>query len=112
MPIIFLGLYVGAIGVDLAHSERRRHLSILKARGANSRQILELLILESLITGSLAAGVGLIAGLGISRVRVGSVSGVFASTAAPTEVGVAPVPVILTILFGTPLVVIIRYRSS
>src|SRR5437879_11948223 len=75
MPIIFLGLYVGAIGVDLAHSERRRHLSLLKARAANSRQILELLILESLITGSLAAEVGLIAGLRSTRVLGGSVAG-------------------------------------
>ena len=112
MPIIFLGLYVGAIGVDLAHSERRRHLSILKARGANSRQILELLILESLITGSLAAGVGLIAGLGISRVLVGSVSGFFASTPAPTEIVVAPITIILTLLFGTLFMFIISYRSA
>jgi len=112
MPIIFLGLYVGAIGVDLAHSERRRHLSILKARGANSRQILELLILESLITGSLSAGVGLIAGLGISRVLVGSVSGFFASTPAPTEIVVAPITIILTLLFGTLFMFIISYRSA
>src|SRR5438309_10539325 len=103
MPIIFLGLYVGAIGVDLAHSERRRHLSILKARGANSRQILELLILESLITGSLAARVGLIAGFGISRVLVGSASGLVASTRAPTVIAVAPIPTILPLLVGTLL---------
>src|SRR5437879_12017725 len=89
IPIIFLGLYVGAIGVDLAHSERRRHLSILKARGANARQILELLILESLITGRLAAGVGLLAGLRIGRELSGCVSGLSAPAPTPTGCGVS-----------------------
>src|SRR5207247_8414448 len=37
-PVLLLGVYLGAIGVDLGHAERRRELAVLKTRGATPRQ--------------------------------------------------------------------------
>jgi putative ABC transport system permease protein len=67
IPVILLGLYLGAVGVDLGHAERRRELAVLKTRGAGRRQILGLLILEAFLGGLLAMIIGLVAGIGLSR---------------------------------------------
>lgn len=112
LPIIVLGLYVGAIGVDLAHAERRRHLAILKTRGATGVQVLRLLIVESLIVGSLAAGLGLLVGIGISRLLVGSVSGFFGFASGPAGFAVTPTTVFLTLLFGILFTFLVSYRSA
>jgi len=65
-PVILLGLYLGAIGVDLGHAERRRELAVLKTRGAGTRQLFGLLLTEAAVGGVLAAIVGLAAGVGLS----------------------------------------------
>src|SRR3989454_84287 len=111
-PIIVLGLYVGAIGVDLAHSERRRHLAILKTRGASPRQILRLLLLEALVGGVLAAGLGLLVGAGISRVLVGSISTLFDWDVGAGEIAISWTTVLLTVLFATAFMFLVSYRSA
>jgi len=67
IPLIILGISLGAVGVDLGHSERRRELAVLKTRGATGSQVWRVLAMESVIVGCLAAILGLIAGVGISR---------------------------------------------
>jgi len=67
MPVVLLGVYLGAVGVDLSHAERRRELAVLKTRGARRRQLIGLLILEAIIGGVLAAAIGLALGVGLSR---------------------------------------------
>jgi putative ABC transport system permease protein len=67
LPVILLGLYLGAIGADLAHAERRRELGVLKTRGANRRQVFAVLLIEAVLGGLLAIVVGLIAGVVLSR---------------------------------------------
>lgn len=111
-PIIVLGLYVGAIGVDLAHSERRRHLAILKTRGASPRQIVRLLLLEALVGGVLAAGLGLLVGAGISRVLVGSISTLFDWDVGAGEIAISWTTVLLTVLFATAFMFLVSYRSA
>lgn len=66
-PVILVGLYLGAVGVDLGHAERRRELGVLKTRGASRGQIASLLILESILSGLVAAAIGLAAGVALSR---------------------------------------------
>jgi len=65
-PVILLGLYLGAIGVDLGHAERRRELAVLKTRGAGTRQLFGLLLTEAAVGGVLAGIVGLAAGVALS----------------------------------------------
>lgn len=74
VPVILLGLYLGAIGVDLGHAERRRELAVLKTRGASRRQLLGLLLVEAVLGGFIAAIIGLIAGVGLSRLLLNFVS--------------------------------------
>src|SRR5438034_8846814 len=58
-PVLLLGVYLGAIGVDLGHAERRRELAVLKTRGATPRQLVGLLLVEAALGGAIAAIVGL-----------------------------------------------------
>lgn len=73
MPVLLLGLYLGVVGVDLGHAERRRELAVVKTRGATRRQVLGLLLAEAIIGGVIAAIVGLVAGIGLSRALLGFV---------------------------------------
>jgi ABC-type lipoprotein release transport system permease subunit len=74
LPVVLLGVYLGAVGVDLSHAERRRELAILKTRGARRRQIIGLLVLEAFVGGLIAAVIGLTAGVGLSRFLLGVVN--------------------------------------
>src|SRR6266571_3468989 len=73
-PVLLLGIYLGAIGIDLSHAERRRELAVLKTRGASRDQTLGLLVLEASFGGVIAALIGLVAGVGLSRLLLAFVS--------------------------------------
>jgi putative ABC transport system permease protein len=81
-PVLLLGLYLGAIGIDLSHAERRRELAVLKTRGASRDQTLGLLLLEAALGGVIAALIGLAAGVGLSRLLLAFVS-LFSTASAP-----------------------------
>src|SRR5207245_3815439 len=66
-PVLLLGIYLGAIGIDLSHAERRRELAVLRTRGASRDQTLGLLVLEAVFGGVVAALIGLVAGGCLSR---------------------------------------------
>src|SRR5207302_11148884 len=66
-PVLLLGIYLGAIGIDLSHAERRRELAVLKTRGASRDQTLGLLLLEAALGGGVAPLIGLDAAVGMSR---------------------------------------------
>src|SRR5206468_9882388 len=99
-PVWLLGIYLGAIGVDLGHAERRRELAVLKTRGATPRQLVGLLLVEAALGGAIAAIVGLLAGVGLSRLLRSFVSPFSASTAPRYDVVVLTpsTVVIVTIL--------------
>jgi len=73
-PVVLLGVYLGAVGVDLGHAERRRELAILKTRGARRGQLLGLLLTEAVFGGLIAAVIGLAAGVLVSRLLIGIVN--------------------------------------
>src|SRR2546426_7572222 len=81
-PVLLLGIYLGAIGIDLSHAERRRELAVLKTRGASRDQTLGLLLLEAALGGVIAALIGLAAGVGLSRLLLVYVS-LFSTAYAP-----------------------------
>src|SRR2546425_10719553 len=84
MPVVLLGVYLGAVGVDLSHAERRRELAVLKTRRARRGQGIGLLILEAVTGGLIAAVLGLAAGVALGRVLLGVVNPGF-SGALPDE---------------------------
>ena len=82
MPVLLLGLYLGAVGVDLGHAERRRELAVLRTRGAGRRQVVGLLLLDAALGGVLAAVAGLGGGILLSRLLL-SVVNPYATGATP-----------------------------
>lgn len=139
-PVLLLGLYLGAIGIDLSHAERRRELAVLKTRGASRDQTLSLLLLEAALGGVIAALIGLAAGVGLSRLLLAFVS-LFGTASAPqyelvvlspatvaTVAGLsilfmaatsyrsarrtADLPIVETLRYYAPGETHIRYRSS
>ena len=139
-PVLLLGLYLGAIGIDLSHAERRRELAVLKTRGASRDQTLSLLLLEAALGGVIAALIGLAAGVGLSRFLLAFVS-LFGTASAPqyelvvlspttvaTVAGLsvlfmaatsyrsarrtADLPIVETLRYYAPGETRIRYRSS
>jgi len=139
-PVLLLGIYLGAIGIDLSHTERRRELAVLKTRGASRDQTLGLLVLEAAFGGVIAALIGLVAGVGLSRFLLSFVS-LFSTASAPqyelvvlspatiaTVAGLsvlfmaatsyrsarrtADLPIVETLRYYAPGETHIRYRSS
>lgn len=70
MPVMLLGTYLSVVGIDLATSERRREIGILKARGGTKRQVLGEMVVESLLLGALAGLLGLLGGILMSRTLI------------------------------------------
>ncbi|MEE9197987.1 MAG: FtsX-like permease family protein, partial [bacterium] len=112
-PVILLGLYLGAVGVDLGHAERRRELAILKARGAGPREVSGLLLLQALIGGLVATFLGLLGGAFLSRLLLGLTNPLVAG-AAPRleEIVLRPETVVVVFLLSVLFMGLVSYRSA
>ncbi len=112
-PVLLLGLYLGAVGVDLGHAERRRELAVLKTRGAGGGQVLGLLLLGAVLSGILATAIGLVAGIGLSRLLL-TVVNPFALEVAPAyDVIVLSVGTVITVAaFSVVFMLLASYRSA
>jgi hypothetical protein len=75
IPVIAIGLYLGMVGIDLLYGQKRRVFGILKSRGATDKQIFGSLLLEALILGIIAGGLGLILGVLVSRIFLSIIPG-------------------------------------
>lgn len=112
IPLIVLAIMLGAIGVDLAHAERRRELAILKTRGASTRQVRGVLVLESVVVGTVAAMAGLIAGIGMSRLVAPFATFWVVLTPRAEAIVFSPTTVGITISFGILLAFAAGFRSA
>ena len=112
-PVLLLGVYLGAIGVDLGHAERRRELAVLKTRGATPRQLVGLLLVEAALGGAIAAVVGLVAGVGLSRLLLTFVSPFSTPTAPRYEVVVlTPSTIVIVTILAVIFMAITSVRSA
>jgi len=112
-PVLLLGVYLGAIGVDLGHAERRRELAVLKTRGATPRQLVGLLLVEAALGGAIAAIVGLVAGVGLSRLLLTFVSPFSTPTAPRYEVIVlTPSTIVIVTILSVIFMAITSIRSA
>ncbi len=111
MPVVLLGIYLGAVGVDLSHAERRRELAVLKTRGARRGQVIGLLILEAIVGGLVAAGVGLVAGVILSRFLLDVVNPYGAPTPYESFI-LTPNTVIAVAFLAIVLMATVAYRSA
>ncbi len=112
LPVLLLGLYLGAVGVDLGHAERRRELAVLKTRGAGRGQVLGLLLLGAALGGVLATVIGLAGGVALSRLLL-TVVNPFALQVAPSyDVVLSTNTVIIVALFSLIFMLLASYRSA
>lgn len=112
LPLVLLGLFLGAVGVDLGHAERRRELALVKTRGGSSRQLLSLLILESVLVGVLAAVIGLAAGLALSRLFLASVTAFAEGVPRYEDFILSPTTIATTIGLSVLFTFALSYRSA
>jgi ABC-type lipoprotein release transport system permease subunit len=112
-PVLLLGLYLGAVGVELGHGDRRREIAILKTRGSSGRQMIGLLIAEATLGGLVAAALGLLAGALLSGFLLGVVSP-SANSAVPGFGGLvlSPGTVVTVALLSVLFMAAASYRSS
>lgn len=82
LPVVFLGLYLGILGVDMGMSERRREAALVKSRGATPSHLMRLFLTEGIFLGVLAGVIGLAAGA--------LTSGVLFTFFIPSASGVVP----------------------
>lgn len=113
LPVLLLGIYLGAVGIDLSHAERRRELAVLKTRGASRDQTLSLLLLEAALGGVIAAIIGLVAGVGLSRFLLAFVS-LFSTDSAPQYELVVLSPLTIATVAGLSVLFMAAtsYRSA
>lgn len=113
LPVVLLGIHLGATGNELGMSERRRELGIIKARGAGSGQVFALLLLEALALGAVAGVIGLALGFVTSRFLLGAVAWAGqAPTSSYLGFGISALSVYLAIGFAVVFTLIASYRSS
>lgn len=107
LPVIAVGFYLGLIGIDLAMGQKRRVLGILRSRGANQKQIFGSLILEAIILGIIAGGIGLLFGVLVSRLFLGIIPGTrnVAVDLDLTSLNITWISVFITMLIATLLMV-------
>ena len=115
LPVILLGVYLGVLGADLSHSERRREIGILKSRGASSAHVYSLLIGESFVLGLVAGIIGLLLGVLVSQAMLytsGQIFGITMSTPTLFGFSVSPLTIAISMIFGIVLMVVASYRPA
>lgn len=110
-PVVLLGLYLGSVGVDLGHAERRRELGVMKTRGASKGQVAVLLIMESLLGGFVATVLGLLFGLVLSRFLIGVVTP-FGTSASYSTLNLTPDTVIVVTILSAVFMGLASLRSA
>lgn len=113
MPVMMLGTYLSMVGIDLATSDRRREIGIIKARGGTKRQILGEMIVESALLGTGSAVIGLLGGILISRFLMGvstSFLGAYLPNSYLGEISVDTGTLLTAIFFGIDLMVLSSYK--
>jgi putative ABC transport system permease protein len=112
MPVLLLGIYLGVVGVDLSHAERRRELAVLKTRGAHPRQVVGLLLMEAFVGGLIATAIGLALGVGLSRFLLGVVNP-YSGRPAPYEAFILSTNTVFTVaILSVVLMASVAYRSA
>lgn len=112
VPIMALGTYLSAVGIELGHRERRREIAIQRSRGASSRQIFLNLLIECIALGGTAGVIGIVVGTVISRPLLSSATSILGSPVEVkwTELYVTPYSLLVAVLFGILLAFLASVR--
>jgi len=112
IPALALGVYLSLIAVEVSMTRRMKELGILKTRGATSKQLLGLLLTESVILGIIAGVIGLVLGILVSKLFI-SVSPIASSMVENIyDIHISIVSIILIMIFSITMVILASYRSA
>ncbi len=114
LPVIAVGFYLGMVGVELATSQKRRSLGIIKSRGASNKQVFTSLIMESAVLGIIAGAVGIVLGVVVSRFFLTIVPGArnLSSDLDFLRLNISATSIIWGILFAVLLLVMASIRPA
>jgi ABC-type antimicrobial peptide transport system permease subunit len=113
LPVIVLGVYISTVGVELGMRDRRREIGVLKARGANNRQVYSNMMVESISLGAFSGITGLVLGVVVSRILLDatiSFMGAYGN-AQLTDISIGIETIIVTVLIGIALMIASSYRQ-
>jgi ABC-type lipoprotein release transport system permease subunit len=111
LPVVALGGFLSAVGVDLGSKSRRQEVAALRSRGASGRQIKWLLMSEAIGLGAISGVVGLPLGILLSR---GLSTFALAFSNHPPNEPIAPIPVVTALSIALSIIagILIMLGSS
>lgn len=113
LGITSIALFVGGLGIMntmyMSVSERTKEIGIMKALGATKKQILGIYLAESAILGLIGGLIGIILGLGLSRLAFSVLQ---QSSSLPLELAVSPQILILSLVSAVFLGVFSGYLPA
>jgi putative ABC transport system permease protein len=114
LPVIAVGFYLGMVGIELATTQKRRTLGIIKSRGASDKQVYTSLIVESSVLGVIAGSIGLVLGVLVSRIFLVIIPGAknLSSNVDFLSVNITPWSVLWAILFAVFLMVMASIKPA
>jgi len=96
---VFVGAFIIFNAFSITVAQRRREFAMLRALGANRRQVLTSVVAEALTLGVLASAAGIVAGLGVAK----GINALFKAVGAdiPTAgIGLEPRTILIAVLVG------------
>jgi putative ABC transport system permease protein len=102
---LFIGMFIIYNTFEIAVTQRRSEIGILRALGAAQRQIRVLFLVESAVAGLLGSAVGILAGLGVAQLIAASISNtlgeVYGVAQRAGEIAADPKLLIVALVAGT-----------
>ncbi|MFH0244046.1 ABC transporter permease [Streptomyces sp. HK10] len=101
---LFVGIFIIANTFTMLVAQRTKELALLRAVGASRRQVTRSVLVEAVVVGAVAAGIGLLAGIGIGA-GLRSLMGSLGLTVPDGPLMVTPDAVIASLVVGIKVTV-------
>ncbi|WP_410538288.1 ABC transporter permease [Streptomyces sp. KL2] len=108
---LFVGVFIIANTFTMLVAQRTRELALLRAVGASRRQVTRSVLVEAAVVGTVAAGVGLLAGIGIGA-GLRSLMGSLGLTVPDGPLVVTPVAVAASLVVGIVVTVVAAWLPA
>lgn len=103
---LFVGVFIIANAFTMLIAQRTKELALLRAVGATRRQVTRSVLFEALVVGAVAAGAGLLAGIGIGAGLRSLMSSIAATTVPEGPLVVSPRTIALCLVVGIGVTVL------
>ncbi|MBN3929077.1 ABC transporter permease [Streptomyces verrucosisporus] len=108
---LFVGVFIIANTFTMLVAQRTKELALLRAVGASRRQVTRSVLVEAVVVGAIAAGIGLLAGIGIGA-GLRSLMGSLGLTVPDGPLIVPPAAVIASLVVGIKVTVVAAWLPA